>query len=340
MRHLVRQHEEDAAPRGVRIGCGIEQQPAFEKGDAAPVLHGAAEPAGHRDQIELGQRIFHAEIVVEPGEQFHCVVERKAPLFALARGGDHADGDVIGLRREPFEFARREHEQIGRHFRRRRKGDLFQVRRDRRLAYHRHVADREVRARQGYRERERRLEGGLIPARENPPRVGRFELAREHALHALAGRIIDNEQAGAELVDPRGEGDAQPVRADGERLRKSERRGLSGGIERDVGALRIVVDGDGAECRVDRVQNKPRGGLAHLDVDDFDARQREAFEIGCEFDGIMDRNDRFRQFSGRGIEGIAGLGHDAGRHRHDECDHRSRHGSEVTHREYHRDHVL
>ena len=64
MRHLMCDDAEDAAPGAVRIGRGIEQQPALEKGDAAPVLHRAAEAAGHRDQVELRQRIFHAEIIV------------------------------------------------------------------------------------------------------------------------------------------------------------------------------------------------------------------------------------------------------------------------------------
>ena len=65
----------------------------------APVLHGAAEAARHRDQVELGQRIFHAEIVVEVAQQVDRAVEREAALLALAGGGDHADRDAVGLRR-------------------------------------------------------------------------------------------------------------------------------------------------------------------------------------------------------------------------------------------------
>ena len=68
--------------------------------------------------------------------------------------------------------------------------------------------------------------------------------------------------------------------AGGERLREGERHGLGGSIERDVGALRIIIDGDGAECRIDRIQDKSRGGLAHLDVHDFNAGKREAIKIG------------------------------------------------------------
>ena len=125
------------------------------------------------------------------------------------------------------------------------------------------------------------------------------------------------------------------MRARRERLRKSQRRGLGGGIERDVGALRAVVDGGGAERHVDRIEDEPRGRLAHLDVDDLDAGKREAFEVGRELDRIVDGNDRLRQLARRGVEGIARLGRsDAGhrQHEHDRC---GQHGGEVAHRECH-----
>src|SRR5689334_422830 len=56
VRHLMREDGKDAAARRLRVARGIEQEAAFEEGDAAPVLHGAAEAAGHRDQIEFWQR--------------------------------------------------------------------------------------------------------------------------------------------------------------------------------------------------------------------------------------------------------------------------------------------
>src|SRR6185312_6595945 len=62
MRHLMGDDGKDAATRAVRIDRWIEQQPALEESDTAPVLHRAAKAAGHRDQVELGQRISDAEI--------------------------------------------------------------------------------------------------------------------------------------------------------------------------------------------------------------------------------------------------------------------------------------
>ncbi len=179
MRHLMRDDGKDAAPRAVRICRGIEQQPALEEGDAAPVLHGAAEAAGHRDQVELGQRIFDTEIVVEPGEQLHRTVERELPLRSLAGGGDDADRHAVRFRRDTLQFAHRQHEQIGRHFWRSRESDLLQVRLQRLLFRDRHVADGEQMARDHDRQLEARLERRLVPARKYPPRIRRLELARQ-----------------------------------------------------------------------------------------------------------------------------------------------------------------
>ena len=136
--------------------------------------------------------------------------------------------------------------------------------------------------------RKARLEGGLVPARKNPPRIRRLELAGEQALGALIGRVIDEEEAAVEFVDPRGELDAQPVRTDGKRLRKGERRGLGGGIERNVGSRRAVVDDDGSERRIDGIERQPRGGLAHLDVDDLHAGKHEICGVGLQLDRIVD----------------------------------------------------
>ena len=82
-------------------------------------------------------------------------------------------------------------------------------------------------------------------------------------------------------------------------LREGERGGLGAGIERDVGARRVVVDGDGRERRVDGVERQPRGGRAHLDVDDFHARHSaSAHDVGLELDRIVDGNDVFGNFPG------------------------------------------
>ncbi len=220
VRDLVRDDVEDAAPHGRRARGRIEQQAAFEERDGAPVLHGAAEAARHRDQVELGQWVPEAEIVVEVAQQVDRAVEREAPLRALAGGGDDAHGDAVGIPGEPFELARGQHEQVARHLRGRRKRHLLQSRGDRLLVRDRHVGDREERARQRDGEREGRLEGGLVPAREDAARIGGLEMAGDHPLLRAAGRVIDEEQPAPEPVDLRAECDAQLVGAGRDRLRE------------------------------------------------------------------------------------------------------------------------
>src|SRR5207302_3037675 len=55
VRYLVREDDENAALRAGGMRGGIEQQTALEKCDAAPIFHRTAEPAGHSDQVKLGQ---------------------------------------------------------------------------------------------------------------------------------------------------------------------------------------------------------------------------------------------------------------------------------------------
>ena len=139
-------------------------------------------------------------------------------------------------------------------------------------------------ARHPHGQGETRLEGRLVPARKYPPRVRRLELARQQPLHAAVGRIIDKEEAAVELVDPRRKLDPQPMRARSQRLRESERRRLGRGIERDVGALRAIIRGDGSKRRVDGVERQPCCRFAHLDVDHFDAGKCEALRVGSQLD--------------------------------------------------------
>ncbi len=117
-----------------------------------------------------------------------------------------------------------------------------------------------------------------------------------------------------------------------ERFRKGECRGFGCGIKRDVSALRVIVDGGGAERHVDRIEREPCGGLAHLDVHGLDTFKLEAREIWRELDRIVEGNNRFRQFARRGVEGIAGLGDGFAGQQQGKHDGRGQPGGEVTHR--------
>ncbi|MCP1913528.1 hypothetical protein J2R96_006008 [Bradyrhizobium elkanii] len=272
------------------------------------------------DQVQLRQRIFDAEIVVVIGEQLHRAVEREPALPALALRRHHADRDAAGIRCDALELANREHEQIARHLRRRRERNLFEIAGDRLFAGHGHVADREQIARNDDGQREARLERRLVPAREDPPRIGRLQLAGDHPLDPGPGRVVDREQAGAEFVDLRREGDTQLVAAGRKRPGEGQRCGLRGGVGRDLRVLRAVIDRDLCECRVDRVQRQLRGRLAYLDVDGLDARQSEARDIRRQLDRVMQRDDRLRQLSGRAVERKCLLGMRACGHRQSQAD--------------------
>ncbi len=71
-----------------------------------------------------------------------------------------------------------------------------------------------------------------------------------------------------------------------ERAGKGKRRGLGGGIERDLGALPAIVDRGHLDRDIDRVQHHARDGLAHLDVDGLAARDRQFLQVRRELDRV------------------------------------------------------
>jgi hypothetical protein len=170
------------------------------------------------------------------------------------------------------------------------------------FARRRHVADRQEMARNDHSKCKTRLEGGFVPAWKYPACVRRLELAGQHTLYPAVGGVIDKEEAAIELVDLRRERDAQPVRADCQRLRERECRRLARGVECDLGVVNAIVHGHGSDRDVDRIEHQPRRRLAHLDVDHLDAGKREAVGIRPQFDRVIVRNDRLRQFPRRGIK--------------------------------------
>ena len=89
---------------------------------------------------------------------------------------------------------------------------------------------------------------------------------------------------------------------------KGERRGLGGGIERDVGALRVVVDGGGANVVLTALSvSRAVGSRTSISTTSTPAK-REALEIGRQLDRVVDGNDRLRQLARCGVEGIDRLG--------------------------------
>ena len=303
MRHFVGENAEDAAARVRRAGGGIEQQAAFEESDAAPILHGAAEAAGHRDQVELGERIFHAEIVIEIFEESDRFIERIAPVGALAQRGDDTDGDAVRIAGEPLELAGRQDEQIARHSRRALERDTLAAGAGRLFARDRHVGNRQEFFRHRHRELEARLEGGLVPARKDAARIRGLEVARQHPHAALAGRVVDHEQATAKSIDMRGEADAELMPTGGDGAREDQRDRLRRRIGDDLaGRTGVAFDGRRIHGHVHRVEHDPIGRLGDLDVDDLGAGDGELVQVRLQIERIVDRHHRLRQLAGRGSE--------------------------------------
>ena len=317
MRHLVGDDAEDAAACIARAGGRIEQQSALEERDAAPVLHGAAETSRHRDQVELGQRIGDAEIIVEVAQQTACGVERITSVHALAPRRHHPDGDTADIGSGALQVARREHEKIARHARRRLKRNALLAVADRLLLSDRHVGHCEKRLRHRYGEGNARLEGGLVPAWKDAARIGGFQMGRDHPLAALRSRIIDHEKPSAEAVDTAREGQAQRMAASRNRAREGERHGLRRRVERYL-RPGLVVNRRRVDRHVDRVEHQVRGRLRHLDVDHLGSCKAELVEIRCKIERVVGRHHGFRQLAGRRIKRKNRFSRDATRHRRQE----------------------
>ena len=138
-------------------------------------------------------------------------------------------------------------------------------------------------------------------------------MARQHALAAFGGRVVDHEKTTAESVDLPRELDAQLVPPDRDEAREHERDCLGARISRDGrGRPDVALDRGRGHGRVDCVEHEPVGGRRDLDVDHLGARERELLEVRPKVDRVMDRHHRLRQFAGRGGEGIRLLGAGAG----------------------------
>ena len=120
VRHLVRGGDVDSTPVGFGGQLRVDEQHALEAEDRAPVLHCAEEgvAAGARDQVELGQRVAHAEIVVVVGQHLRRRIEREACLGGQPARHDHAHVDALDRAVHALEVAAGKEQQVAAHARR------------------------------------------------------------------------------------------------------------------------------------------------------------------------------------------------------------------------------
>jgi hypothetical protein len=266
------------------------------------------------DVVELGQRVFDPEVVVEIAYQRGERIERITPLLAAAGGRDDADFDPVGrLLAESLEIAEGEEQQIARHPRAGGEGHALGAVTEVLLAGDRHVADGHLRARHRGREVERRLIARFVEHRREAAAVGRFELGEQPA-HFLAGalvRVIEREKPVRLGVDLAGVGEVETVGAGGERPVGAQAHGLAVRVERGRERNRFAAVGGEYPCRGNielvRVERQHVALLEQLEVDALGPGERQVLRIGHEADRIVRRpgdprqvaGDAFRQGSGR-----------------------------------------
>ena len=190
MRHLVRLDAEDRLALALGGHRRIVEKHALEGEDRAPILHRAEELRLSRagDIIELGERVGRPEIFVVIRKDLRLGVERGLRLGPVAAAHHDPDLGLAGHLGDPAEVAAAEEQQVGGHDRGRLEPDFLEAAAERlRLAPAGMLLTAISLGRNPGGEVEGRLVIGLVPAREEAPRVGRLELREDRARSAPAG---------------------------------------------------------------------------------------------------------------------------------------------------------
>ena len=294
VRHLVRQNRPDLLARVDRGCLGVGQQIVLAVEDRRRVLHRAGREVGHRDDVELPERIFDAVVAVVEGEDLLRRLERDPSEVALVRGRADADRDAFRRAVEALEVADGHRDQVRRHLRGGRKLDrVLRRRRPGHVGKHLAVGDGGIAAIDGQRHGKGRLEGRLVEARKRPARVGRLELRDgvlpqrrladvEPAQLAVQGAAVADADLGLPLLDRPCDG---------------QRRGLAWLVQRDLGGLRrgAGADRDVLELEFGGVEHDFRRRFGHLDADGLGALEPFAPEVDDEREVVMIGGDRRRK---------------------------------------------
>ena len=301
VRHLVRRDLAEAAELRERCVL-VEQDQRILVDDQAGVLHRAALDR-RGEEIELLEREGRAEIGFEQGQQLRPLGGGIGHARRLALGGDDAERQqrlAHGVRRhagcDDVERPDADGDEIGRQ--RACRGEAVRRHRTRNgCAGLGRVGEGLRPRRYGDRQGERRLEAGLVEAREHPPRVDRLELRprvpvvadllAEQALGAVAeaGGIIEFEGRLARR-QRRGEIEADDARRIDLGVGRRDRLSPCADRRLDRGEL-VAVDEHG-RCR-------PRHGRVDLGM----AGELGLGRIDGQVQAIGDRRDAGRQLAER-----------------------------------------
>ena len=175
--HLVRDGGGDVLACRDRRRRAVGEQSRFTVEDRRRVLHRAGREVGHRDHVELSERVIDGVVVVEIGQDLLRRFQRDVAEMLLARRRADANRRALGAALQALEVADGHRHEIRRHPRRGR--ELHRVlRRPRawRVGDDPAVRDGDVAAVDRQREREGGLVRRLVKAGEGPPRIRRLEL--------------------------------------------------------------------------------------------------------------------------------------------------------------------
>jgi hypothetical protein len=112
VRDLVRDRLEDVAP-GERRRVLVDEEASPLERDRAPVLHRAERRLGDGDEVELGERVGDAVVLLVRREDLADRFEREPTGLGLAGGREHPEHDAPRPVLEPVEASDAEIEQVG-----------------------------------------------------------------------------------------------------------------------------------------------------------------------------------------------------------------------------------
>ena len=264
------------------------------------VLHRAGGEVGQRDEVELVARVGDAEVVGEEARGKDPALLGEAgerPLAGLMHDPhrDAVDVDRLG----ELELADDEGDQVGRHGHRVGEPDAPATVAGSLVGDLLGVGERGQLAVDHERDREDRLQIGLVPARERAASARRLELRDRDDL-VVAGFVLERRsvEAAQLVVEHTAEADVQHR---GTGLRSAvEREGdpLVRRVERDRRAVAAAVGVDQPrliDLEVDRVDNDVSRGVGNVDLDRGLAGERRCREVGRQRELVPARDDSARQ---------------------------------------------
>ena len=105
----------DLLARARRAAVFADEEKLLAKDDRAGVLHRAGGEVGHRDDVELLERIFDGEVAIEIPQRELRRLEREAELVLAIRRAADAYRNAIGAAGDALPIADAQRDEVGRH---------------------------------------------------------------------------------------------------------------------------------------------------------------------------------------------------------------------------------